>query len=70
MPEDLVPDDGVEDEEQFVHGCDERHLPGLAAPALAGVEVTDGGAVASSRGEQSFAPAPKNRFEHTALARP
>ena len=69
------PGGGVEDEEQFAHGCDECHLPGPAAPAQAGVEVADGGQVtwqpdASSRDEYSFAPARKNRFEHTALAWP
>ena len=36
---DLVPDHGVEDEEQLAHGRDEGHLTGLAAPAQAGVEV-------------------------------
>ena len=46
LPGDLVPDDGVEDEEQLAHGCDERHLAGFAAPAQAGVKVADGGVVA------------------------
>ena len=46
LPGNLVPDDGVEDEEQFAHGRAERHLAGLAAPAQTGVEVPDGGVVA------------------------
>ena len=46
LPRDLVPDSGVEDEEQLAHGHDEGHLPGLAAPAQAGMEVADGGVVA------------------------
>ena len=37
----LVPERGVEDEEQLVHGCDHDHLPGFALTAL-GVEVADG----------------------------
>ena len=54
---DLVPDDGVEDEEQLVHGRDEGHLPGLAPPPQAGVEVTDGKVVATQRQQRPVAVA-------------
>lgn len=46
-PRNLVPDHRVQGEEQLAHGCDERHLPGLAPPAQTGVEDTDDGVVAS-----------------------
>lgn len=43
LPRNLVPDYRVQDEEQLAHGCDERHLPGLAPTVQTGV---DGGVVA------------------------
>ncbi len=57
-----------------IPACAGEPLPGLAAPVQAGVEIADGRQItwqpgASSRGECSFAPARKNRFEHTAMAR-
>ena len=48
LPGNLVPDDGVQDEEHLAHG-DEGHLPGLAPSAQAGVEVADGGDVGRRR---------------------